>query len=255
MWPKGEDRTGKSGFIDVIDLCTSIQRNVDFERVKEAGFRGVIIKCSQYSSTKFHSFDSYAERASAAGLAVGAYHFCSCDSDPVAQAEFFLKSAGGVGLKPGDIPPMMDLEFASQMLVQKGSEYVVRWGEQFMKRLCKEYDGLGKQPFWYTYPNFARQLQPFLGKSELRQYGLSLARYRANSGPEAAWYPADGSTPDLVPEGLPEPILWQYSGNGGIPVPGIREITDRQVFLGSSGDWDRFRGVNRPVHTTEYTVK
>lgn len=241
------DRTGKSAFIDVIDLCTSIQTDVDFEKVKEAGFRGVIVKSSQYSSTKFHGFDSYVTKARAAGLAVGAYHFCSCDSDPVAQAEFFLRASDGVGLKPGDIPHMMDLEYASQTLSQKGPAYVVDWGVVFMGRLAKEYHGLSKMPFWYTFPNFAAQLQPWLSKSELSAYSLNLARYRANNGPEAAWYPPDDWRPDLVPAGCPKPFMAQYSGNGGIPVPGIRQITDRNVFFGSLGDWDKFRGIIRPA--------
>jgi GH25 family lysozyme M1 (1,4-beta-N-acetylmuramidase) len=187
-------------------------------------------------------------------MAVGAYHFAACDTDPVKQAEFFLRRLHTYGLRPGDIPPVMDLEYAKKTLPEKGRGYVVEWGEKFMARLLQEMQKLHlkQTPGWYTYPNFGASLQPELSTSGLRDYWFHLARYKGNKAPEARFYPRDDQRPDLVPKGLPGPILWQYSGNGGYPVPGVPGDCDRNVFIGSSGEWQDFLGLDRPVHSTEY---
>ena len=267
MAPKSDgkypDRLGKSEYIDVIDLCPSIQKygpkpdgSIDWDAVKASGVAGVIIKASQYSSTPMLGYDKYAEGASNAGLAVGGYHFCACDSDPVEQAKFFLRRLKNFGLRPGDIPPMMDLEYATETLKKKGPQYVVDWGVRFILTCQAEMKKLHlkQEPWWYTFPNFAAQLQPALKNSLLARTKLNLARYRSNTAPKAAWYPPDGWRPDLVPEGCTELVMCQYSGNHGYWTPGINQDCDRNVFFGSQGDWAEFRGLDRPVHQTEYPL-
>lgn len=244
------DRTGNSAFIDIIDVCPSIQKNVNWKKVADAGIRGVYIQCSRYSSTPELAYESYAEAASKAGLAVGAYHFAACDSSAVEQAEFFLRRMKNFGLNVGDLPPSMDLEYAKKTQAEKGGGYVVQWGVDFMTRLEKEmaHRHMENLPIWYTFPNFAAGLQPSLEVSKLASnWPLWLARYKANSGPRAAWYPEDDWEPTLVPKGCPKPTLVQYSGNDGYPVSGVAGSCDRNVFFGSSGDFDLFRGIVRPV--------
>lgn len=250
------DRLGKSDFIDLIDLC-SIQGDVDFSAVAQAGVKGVYIKSSQYSTTWDHRYGLYVAQAKAAGLAVGAYHFAFCGSDPIAQARFFLKASQGddnepMGRKPGELPPMLDLEFAKGI----PSKDLVAWGEAFMFELEQNMPSEREvKAIWYTFPHFAKsQLQPELQNSKLAQRPLCLARYKDDmNGKLIGWYPEDNSTPDLVPAGC-TPVLWQYSGNNGYRVPGIQSDCDRQVFLGSSADWDRFRGIERPVDTVSKDV-
>lgn len=261
MAPKSDgkypDRLGKSEYIDFIDLTPSIQKHVDWAKVAASGVRGVIIQCSRYSSTPELGYDSYASSASAAGLAVGGYHFCACDSDPVEQAKFFLRRLKNYGLRPGDIPPMMDLEFATGTLAKNGPGYVVRWGEQFMLTLRAEMKRLHlKQvPWWYSFPNFAAQLQPFLSQSTvLCEAPFNLARYRSNTAPGAAWYPPDGWKPTLVPKGIQNLKACQYSGTAGYWTPGIDQDTDRNVFFGSQGDWAEFRGLDRPAAQEQFPV-
>ncbi len=260
MAPKSDgkypDRLGKSEFIDVIDLTPSIQKVVDWDKVAASGVKGVIIQSSRYSSTPELAYDKYAEDASKAGLAVGAYHFCACDSDPVEQAKFFVRRMKVYGLRPGDIPPMMDLEFAKETLGKKGPDYVVNWGVRFILTLQAEMKKLHleKEPMWYSFPNFMASLEPYLSKSMLAQCQFSLARYRANSAPRAAWYPPDGWRPDLLPKAFTRLVMCQYSGKAGYWVPGIDQDCDRNVFFGSQGDWAEFRGLDRPVHQTEYPL-
>lgn len=262
MGSKGDgkfpDRLGKSPYIDVLDLCPSIQKNINWEKVAQSGVKGVIIKSSQYSKTSMLAYDSYADAASKAGLSVGAYHFAACDSDHVLQAEFFLRRMKDFGLRPGDIPPMMDLEYAKETLPKKGRQYIVDWGVMFMRRVQQEMLNLHlkARPIWYTFPYFAGSLQPELSKSPLAtDWHLNIANYRSQTAPLAAWYPPDGYVPPRVPKGCRKPIMTQYSGNAGYWVPGINQDVDRNIFFGSQGDWAEFRGVDRPVHSTEYEVK
>lgn len=259
MAPKSDgkypDRLGNSPFIDFIDLCPSIQKDVDWDKVAASGVKGVYIQSSRYSSTRELAYDKYADAASKAGVAVGAYHFAACDTDPVHQALFFLTCLKNYGLRPGDLPPMMDLEFAKKTQAEKGPAYVVTWGERFLLTMRAELKKLQlKQvPGWYTFPNFAQGLQPFLDRSTvLCEAPFWLARYRANAAPLAAWYPPDHWKPTLVPKGIKRLVACQYSGTAGYWTPGISQDTDRNVFFGSQGDWAEFRGLDRPVHSTEF---
>lgn len=240
------DRTGSSAFIDLIDLTPSIQKNVDWDRVAKAGFKGVFIQSSRYSSTPELAYDKYAEAAKSAGLAVGGYHFAACDSDPIQQAEFFLRRLASHGLNPGDLPPVLDLEYATQTLKSKGRAYVVNWAVMFLVRLERELLARGQRrlPVLYTFPAFGQSLEPEIGI--LSRWPLMLARY-ANSG---LFYPPDDWRPDLVPKGLRDPVVVQYSGNTGYPVPGVGPC-DRDVFIGSSGDWQDFLGLDRPPDGVE----
>lgn len=258
MAPKSDgkypDRLGHGAHIDFIDLTPSIQKRVDWTKVAASGVKGVVIQCSRYSSTPELAYDLYAEGADAAGLAVGAYHFCSCDSDPVQQALFFVRRMQNYGLRPGDIPPMMDLEFAKKTQAEKGAKYVVDWGVMFMITMENEMKKLHlKQvPWWYSFPTFLGGLQPHLSSSALvSRWGLNLARYRSNSAPKAAWYPPDEWRPDLAPKGA-KVIACQYSGTAGYWTPGIDQDCDRNVFFGSQGDWAEFRGLDRPPANEEF---
>lgn len=252
---KYPDRLGKSSFIDVIDVTPSIQKRIDWHKVKESGVKGVIIQCSRYSSTPELAYDLYAEGADAAGLAVGGYHFCACDSDPIQQALFFIRRLKAYGLRPGDIPPMMDLEFATSTLKSKGPGYVVRWGEQFLLTIRAEMKKLHLKnlPMWYSFPSFCDSLQPALSASSILMAApFNLARYRANEAPRAAWYPPDGWKPGLVPKGVERLVMCQYSGTAGYWTPGIDQDVDRNVFFGSQGDWAEFRGLDRPAANEEF---
>src|SRR3954464_9507925 len=99
--------------IELVDMC-SLQdpAHADFRKMKDSGVRGVYFKSSQYSASEDPTFDIGVERATAAGLACGAYHFAYCGSDPYNQMAFFWKASRGLGAKPGELPPMIDWEYA-----------------------------------------------------------------------------------------------------------------------------------------------
>lgn len=77
------------------------QGSIDFNKVKDAGYRFVIAKCTEGSEDGSAIADSAyrqnVSRAKAAGLAVHAYHFFRAvsESDAAAEAKWFLKNLTG----------------------------------------------------------------------------------------------------------------------------------------------------------------
>lgn len=261
------------GRINGIDLCPTIQRNVDFRKVKEAGFEFVYIKSSQYSKTTIGAFDKYVDQARNAGLRVGAYHFCSHDTDPEDQAEFFFRASKGLGQLPGDLPPMADWEFCTASVYVPPKyplghpAHCVNWAERFMKHATELWypDGAGRKwgepsvrlPVLYTYPNYSVGHQPALRGSVLGIYPLCLASYKGVKDPSAEtgyrlvpWLPAEDAHPfSPIPNPWDKWTLWQYSGNNGLGVPGVTGDCDRQVASLTNDEWMTFLGLAPMVHS------
>lgn len=258
--------------INGIDLCGVQEYKpgaVDFKKVKEAGFEFVYAKSSQYSKTKDFTFDSLVDRARDAGLRVGAYHFCSHDSDPEAQAEHFFRASNGLGRLPGELPPMGDWEFCTSSVYVPPKyplghpAHCINWGERFMKRVTELWypDNARMQvprlPTLYTYPNYAGRHQPQLSASTLGIYPLTYASYKSEPDGKGGyklvgWLPKESQGPlHKIPGPWADWKLWQYSGNNGLRVPGVPGDCDRQLFNGSQGDWAEFLGLCRPVHQSD----
>lgn len=223
--------------IELCDMC-SLQNpeHVDFEAMKASGIRGVYFKSSQYSSSLDGTFNIGVERAEKAGLVVGAYHFAYCGSDPWKQMAFFFAASRGLGSKEGELPPMLDWEFAKNGLdgtPLKKSD-TVKWAVSAMAAAkMMWYPDNDRLPTLYTFPFFAYERQPWLGQEgSLAKYPLTLAAY------------------PTIPLELPKPwnkvTIHQYIGNGG-RVPGVSTDCDRDRFCGSEEDFQRFLGYREPT--------
>lgn len=247
------------GAVNGIDLC-SIQEAggaIDAKAIAAAGFEFAYVKSSQYSSVQDLRFDKLVDSLRSAGLSVGAYHFCSHDKDPIKQAEFFFKSARGLGSKPGELPPMADWEFCTASRYINHPQHCVDWIGTFLKTT----EGLWypnnadrlvpRLSVLYSFPNYCRSHQPALEQSRLGENPLCFASYRE-----------DGSIPvsglAVIVHQIPKPwnkwTLCQYSGDKGRSVPGIRGACDRQVFNGTTQEFAAFRGIYRPVDSVEGKV-
>lgn len=249
---------------DGIDLC-SLQcagGDPDFDRVKQAGFSFVYIKCTQYSGIRDHAFPRLRDAAKKAGLHVGAYHFCSQSgmtenggyvmTDPEAQMEFFHNTSEGLGSLPGELPPMIDWEFCTKptkhqcvtWLHKAASAAEALWYPQNNHVEMLEAGWKPRFPVIYTYPNYAATHQPELGEEDgLKQYPLCYASYKSAGQKLLPWYPQAGEAPlHKVPKPWERALLVQYSGNNGIKVAGIQADCDRQVFTGTKEEWDAFIG-------------
>lgn len=253
------------GFINGIDVCPSLQK-IDPILIKAAGFDFVYIQSSRYSSIKENEFLYYANRCAAAGLRVGAYHFCSHDTAPEAQAEFFFKASSGFGKNTGELPPMLDWEHCTPSKYPDHPQHCVDWISRCAAKVKSLwYPGNGpeaeqsdnkRSPVIYTYPNYGSSHQPSLSQAvHLNDYPLCYASYD-NTGS----FPKELSVPWHP---LPKPWadrpnswkLWQYSGDAGRPVPGVSGKCDRQVFNGSQGEWAEFLGIKRPADSITFSKK
>ena len=252
------------GRINGIDV-SSVNRITNPKAIKDAGFEYAYIQSSRYSRTPELSFARTLGQLRDAGLSCGAYHFCSHDTDPRKQAEFFYKASGGLGSKPGELPPMVDWEYCTpskyadaELYPEGHPQHCVDWLATFLAHVMELWypDNanrlLQRFPVVYTYPTYSGAHQPALAaKKELNGYPLAYASYKL--GP---WLPKEGQGPlHHLPLPFSHWTLWQYSGDLGLPVPGIAGACDRQVFNGTGAEWDNFRGVRRDVSASSYQVK
>src|SRR5256885_1238870 len=79
---------------DTINVVVDISHhngNVDLGRAQQAGIVGVIHKATQGTSMVDNMYQTNRQKAQAAGVLWGAYHF-GTQSDGAAQADFFLQT-------------------------------------------------------------------------------------------------------------------------------------------------------------------
>ena len=232
--------------IDGIDL-SSIQGDIDAKRVAESGVRFAYVKCTQYSGTADWRFWQYVQALQAQGVPCGPYHFCSVASDPTKQAAFFFSHSDGLGTQRGDLPPLIDYEFVTPGV---SAETASQWLDTFVdevERLWYPGNELDKargltvrlSPI-YVFPYFAQTQQPFLGKTRATRCPLHMASYPGGIPDKLAKPPTTA--------GWDRPLLWQYSGNNGVKVPGIGPACDRDRFMGTEEEFSAFRGyINMPA--------
>lgn len=87
------------------------QGDVDWNRVAGAGIKFAFARAVEDklpADGADHTFAANFAGMKAAGILRGAYHFFRPRRDPVAQARLFVSVVGE--LKPGDLPPVIDLE-------------------------------------------------------------------------------------------------------------------------------------------------
>jgi len=259
--------------IELIDLC-SIQLPINYQQVVDSGVQGVYVQCTRYSSTVDYRYDEIVEGFQKAGLkAIGPYHFCSQATDAIKQVEWFWAHAGKLGTQPGELPPMLDWEFCkpglspivcvSWLLTALKRAEELWYPDNYKAHLKTPPEGfIERLPVTYTYPYFSTQHQPQLGNTaELAKYPLDFAAYKSENGKLVPWLPPEDMKPEdmgylyRTPKPWTKPLLWQYSGNNGLKTPGIRADCDRQRFLGSSAEWDLFRGIYRPADSITYEIK
>lgn len=159
------------------------QRAVDMRQLARAGASFVMLKATEGPTYEDPTYRRRHDEARAAGLVVGAYHFARPSKGldtALAQAHHFLRQIGT--LRPGDLPPVLDLE-------QTGGLHpsdLVAWAARF---LACVHDQSGRQPMLYTYSAFAAaHLSVPSAYGRLTRYPLWLARYRRRPpAPPAPW--------------------------------------------------------------------
>ncbi|MBI1193451.1 MAG: glycoside hydrolase [Bacteroidetes bacterium] len=189
----GLDVSRWNGRIQWSDIATSSVRT-DFVWIKAT--EGLDWRDPQYNRNR--------EEALAAGFYTGAYHFFSPSRDPREQARHFWKVAA---LKPGDLPPVLDLESDAGLSDQELQDRMRTWLDE-MRALC------ACTPVVYTNQHYYRKV--LAGTPDT--VTLWIAAYERDELP-------------LLEEDH-RVLFWQFAQTGR--VNGIREETDLNVFAGDT---------------------
>ncbi|WP_105204270.1 LysM peptidoglycan-binding domain-containing protein [Neobittarella massiliensis] len=212
---------------------SSYQGDIDFAAVRAAGIQVVYIRSSVGSGFVDATFAQNYQRAKAAGLQVGFYHYVTARSEAEArqQAQFFVSTISGT--QP-DCRLAMDFESFGDLSVAQ----INAIGQAFIQTVAEL---SGKEVVLYSNAYTARTVwSPQMAAS----YPLWVAHYGVDApGDSGAWQSWVG---------------WQYTSTGS--VPGIGGNVDRDRFTdgillsGSSIIPDP--GLPEEVHDTcDYTVQ
>lgn len=174
-------------------------KKMDVEKIK-IGF--AFIKATEGEGLVDPYFKRNWKEAEKNEVTRGVYHFFSPTKDAVKQARFFIKN---VKLKPGDLPPVLDIETTANISPGMLKAKAKTW-------LKVVEDHYGVKPIIYTYVDFYKKN---LGE-DFDDYPLWIAHYYEKQKPRISrnW------------------VFWQHNDRGN--VDGIESKVDFNVFNGDS---------------------
>lgn len=187
------------------------QSFIDWPSVKEMKVHNVrvgfaFIKATEGLSKVDRQFKRNWKKAAEAGITRGAYHFFLPTKSGKNQAKNFISN---VDLKPGDLPPVLDIEQLYGVKPEKMRKEVKDW-----LTIIEEHYKV--KPIIYTYVNFYSRFM----QEDFENYPLWAAHYMERDKPRISrsW------------------IFWQHSEKGR--VNGITHKVDFNVFNGDSDDFE-----------------
>ena len=183
-----------------IDVST-YQGRIDWPEVARQQVRFAFIKASEGVTLRDARFERNWREARAAGILSGAYHYFQPNRDGGEQARLFIAT---VPLRPGDLPPVLDVEAPRFHDVAVMRREIHQW----LDAVEAHYK---VRPILYSNYTFYRH---YLA-GHFDDYPLWLAHYEVERPalPASRW------------------IIWQHSDEAY--VPGIRGTVDFNVFQGS----------------------
>lgn len=216
------------GYVDGIDV-SAVQRIADPQAVYDAGFRFALVKAAEGLRGRDPAYRRHVDALSGAGLHVGAYAYARVSQGaPAAQARHAYDAATDDGRHV--VRLVLDLESAPAETTSGALfDFAVDWLEEARRAGCA--------PVLYSYTSFlAARFSTADRATLLAAAPLWLAQYRSVTTP---WAPASEAD---MPKGY-DWQLWQYSGDGGHPVPGIVGDCDRNLFRGDEAALRGFFGL------------
>lgn len=185
------------------------QKDINWTEVSAIDIKGIkihfaFIKATEGITRQDRHFERNWNKSKEAGLIRGAYHFYYPTRDAEKQAENFIKQ---VKLKPGDLPPVLDVEVSKG----KSKEDIVAGMKQWCNMVEDHYD---VKPIIYTNPNFYNKYL----KDDFKDYELWIAHYYEE-------------VPDMDHRDW---IFWQHTDCAIIQ--GIDKPVDLNVFVGNMDD-------------------
>lgn len=214
------------GFVDGIDV-SQVQVIPDPDAVYRAGFRFAFVKAAEGLRGRDPAYRRHVDALRGAGLHVGAYAYARVSQgDPAAQARHAYDAATDDGKHV--VRLVLDLESAP---AEWNAAQLVAFASEWLEEAAR----FGCLPVLYSYTSFLSRMGP-AAHVLARAYPLWLAQYRSV---KEAWAPASEAD---MPKAYSW-AAWQYSGNGGYPVPGIAGDCDRNLFRGDEASLRDFFGL------------
>ena len=174
---------------------SKFQGEVDWERVKAAGYQFAMLRAGYGFSTVDEQFRRNASECSRIGLPFGAYWFCYAVSPEAAvqEADGCINTISGYQL---DYPVCYDIEQASaDYAAVQGVQYTPGLARQLVQSFCDRVESYGYFAMFYSNRNF---LDTYLGEALAARYALWYARYTDTF---------DGT----------DCGMWQYTSQGNVP--------------------------------------
>lgn len=204
-----------NGALDIIQGIDISHWNghVDFEAVKNAGFKFVISKATEGLSSVDPFFARNWSETKAHGLIRGAYHFFHPSMDPVAQFAHYQKTVGNI--EAGDFGPILDFETANG----ETRDICINRGADWMNAAEAAYNRL---PMFYSYLSFIRDTiggPTFFGKFPL-------------------WLAVYSDKVPICPRPWAKYAMWQYSESA--VCPGVPGHCDTNRFYGTNDQFLSF---------------
>ena len=178
------------------------QGEVDWERVKAAGYRFAMLRAGYGDSTVDEQFRRNASECNRIGLPIGAYWFCyaATTENAAKEADSCIRTVSGYRL---DYPVCYDIEQAGADYVEKlGISFTPALARELVKSFCNRVESKGYFAMFYSNQSF---FNAYLGTALAKRYAFWYARYTDTF---------DGT----------DCGIWQYTSAGR--VPGISENVD-----------------------------
>ena len=181
---------------------SEFQGEVDWERVKAAGFQFAMLRAGYGAGTEDRRFRRNASECGRVGLPFGVYWFCyaATPAEAAAEADSCIRAVSSFRL---EYPVCYDIEEASADYVRKqGTPFNASLARKLVRSFCSRVEEKGYFSMFYSSRNF---IDTYLGNDLRKRYALWYARYSERF---------DGT-------GCGK---WQYTSQGS--VPGIRGDVD-----------------------------
>ena len=197
------------------------QGEVDWERVKAAGYQFAMLRAGYGDNTVDEQFRRNASECNRIGLPVGAYWFCYAVSPENAarEADICIRTVSGYRL---DYPVCYDIEQASANYIEEqGVSFTPALAQNLVKNFCSRVESKGYFAMFYSNQSF---FNTYLGTALAKRYAFWYARYTDTF---------DGT----------DCGIWQYTNVGRIP--GISGNVDLDLAYVDYPSVIRKAGLNR----------
>jgi lysozyme len=232
-----------------VDINHYTRDDFPIDVIERKNIRFVYLKASQGARFKDGKFATFWDQLEVHPVHRGAYHFLSADVDPTAQAQTFLRVViSNGGLKPTDMPPVLDLEWDKDRTTRdhwrgKAPDDIIARVKAWLAHVQET---TRRKPLLYTSRAWWRERIGSEAKfAQLSAYALWVADYSKSS--RAVEVPTPTETALNVPPGplssLPgHPEIKVFSTQDEYPIRGIDVPLWDKMF--DKFDWEEAKERN-----------